>query len=361
MKAIPILSIYLYYVVICFSFCVEVLAGNLSKQIDAEIKCEDSRVETANLGNIRDQGEIGWCYAYTLADFASFYLNMRVSANDIAIKYNHSLKDEPKQILESFYESIKIKEGGNLLFAFELMNSSSEAGFCLESRYWKDVLINPDEDLNALTMRMYGNLAKQVHSDALAGSLQGSFENSQKELSTISRAMKKLRNNMSSNYNQVWNDMTELACRRKRKKIKGIIRGINTDTEKDMVLGMVQLRKQLKKGEIVSISYNAKDISEIKFRDEVLAVATFIGNRILPLNVDSVYNKVTSRPHTSNIVEMKLDKKSRQCMYLLRNTWGTDCKSYAREPQNCDKWGNLWVEETTLLKILYGISYLEHK
>lgn len=49
------------------------------------------------MGEARDQGESGWCFANTTADVASCLVGFRVSSDDIAITYHANARDKVKE------------------------------------------------------------------------------------------------------------------------------------------------------------------------------------------------------------------------------------------------------------------------
>ena len=84
------------------------------------------------LGPIRNQGNIGWCYANGAADLAGFiYLKelkgVQVSAIDIAVAFNH------------FYRNSDIGEGGMGFMAVDL---TALSGLC--PRWVEDKILGPD-------------------------------------------------------------------------------------------------------------------------------------------------------------------------------------------------------------------------
>lgn len=49
-----------------------------------------------SLKDIRDQGDVGWCYAYAAADLLSYKLKKKISAVDLAYIYNQENPDQQK-------------------------------------------------------------------------------------------------------------------------------------------------------------------------------------------------------------------------------------------------------------------------
>ena len=81
---------------------------------DRKKNCSESHVDTSYIGEVRDQSDMGWCYAYALADLLSFHAKKLVSAIDIAVLNNNFSQDALKDRInysrdvESFYDLKKI-------------------------------------------------------------------------------------------------------------------------------------------------------------------------------------------------------------------------------------------------------------
>lgn len=70
-----------------------VLAGT-SVIAQAEVKCHNTDLRSNPvLGSIRNQGPLGWCFAYAAADLYSVALNRRLSPFDIATNYYRDHRD----------------------------------------------------------------------------------------------------------------------------------------------------------------------------------------------------------------------------------------------------------------------------
>jgi hypothetical protein len=75
-----------------FHFFVLVLGIVLSADAFANTPCTPIDLRNESLGEVRNQNNIGWCYAYATADLFAHKFNLtRVSAADIAVTYNHSV------------------------------------------------------------------------------------------------------------------------------------------------------------------------------------------------------------------------------------------------------------------------------
>ena len=61
--------------------------------------------------------------------------------------------------------------------------------------------------------------------------------------------------------------------------------------------------------------------------------------------------------HASTVVGRRFNKKSSECEYLIRNSWGRGCSSYDSS-LDCDQ-GNVWVPKSVLVKGLRKVSYIK--
>lgn len=76
-------------------------------------------------------------------------------------------------------------------------------------------------------------------------------------------------------------------------------------------------------------------------------------------NSTEYYPKETPKEcgnHASLVIGSKFNKTTKRCDFLIRNTWGTGCKSYHSDFK-CEG-GNIWVDQDTLERNTYRIQRL---
>jgi hypothetical protein len=78
--------------------------------------CEPVDLRGPALGAVRDQGAVGWCYAFSVADLLSHHTGVRVSAGALAVNY----------------EGHRARQGG---FAHEVLDQALRNGICPIDRF----------------------------------------------------------------------------------------------------------------------------------------------------------------------------------------------------------------------------------
>lgn len=63
--------------------------------------------------------------------------------------------------------------------------------------------------------------------------------------------------------------------------------------------------------------------------------------------------------HMSVIVGRRANPVTRECRYLVRNSWGAGCSGYTLELQKRCEGGYLWLTREELRQNLYGLTYLD--
>jgi hypothetical protein len=63
-------------------------------------------------------------------------------------------------------------------------------------------------------------------------------------------------------------------------------------------------------------------------------------------------------PHASTVIGRRLNPKTNQCEYLIKNSWGNECPKKSKI--ECID-GNLWVEKDVLKNSLSAVSFISTK
>ncbi|MNJ94880.1 Papain family cysteine protease [compost metagenome] len=265
------------------------------------------------LGPPRNQDSIGWCYAFSGADLLSYKLGKRISAADLAINYNDNwLNNLGKKM--GFGETDF--DGGWEEPA--IAATAKKGGACLEQN-----LRSEDNGYSSL----FNTLTKieetkrgLAKGSACYDSITATYPNLPEKdyvevVEKTSRA-------------EVVRALSDKACgpRIPLNDIK--VEVMTKSAEKNFKT----IDEQLAQGNIVSVAYNVHVL----------------------VDPDDMSGKPN---HASVLVGRKYDKKTRQCQYLIRNSWGRGCGSYS-ESWKCEE-GNVWVSKEALSRGLYGVTYLK--
>lgn len=289
---------------------------------DDKARCAVEKIvenEAVNRSNTRDQRPIGWCYAYAASDLVSFRLNKRVSAAAL-----HSSNRNP--FLQQLSE--KDKSGGHIKEAIEF-SLDFRKGFCLESEVrssefgfsesqnLKDLVLKVEELKNKAKANQPCDMERTLGASPLLSDLK-------KFLPTLEVAQFATQN---------WEQLIASACKNKVQLPKfDIIKQTTAINEAQTVID-----NQLNKNSICGISYS---LSKLVGRTDL-------------------------EDHASVVIGRRWNEKVQQCEYLVRNSWGKNCKFKGRDDLYCDKNkdgtdnGHFWVGEERLKNSLKGATYVE--
>ncbi len=273
------------------------------------------------LGEVRNQGIAGFCFAYAVADLVSFRVGEKISAMDAGVAHFFSTSSD--SILPTW------DEGGETTPTLDGINS---LGWCSEADFPSDEL---PRDLQKGGNGRFKPSFERMESWFRSG--KGSI------MTAVNRVYPHLRRG----------DVDEI--RRASRTTKEFLVGL---TKRNCVSGrrpsafravtvkstlpnggdrlIPSLDAWLNQGEIVAIGY-----SSAEFYSDARLLA------MLEETDDSL--------HASTIVGRRwVDGK---CEYLIRDSFGTDCSIY-RTPEKCEA-GHVWVPEDFIHRNVYEVEILE--
>ncbi len=280
--------------------------------LHAEDNCGTASVNTENMPKNNDQSNLAWCFAWSAADLISFYEARAFSSYDIALKYHNRYPNNDPDV--------KLTELGGSIDSTLVMLQNTPS-LCLE------------KDTN-YTDGNWGELSDLIQS----------FDDDNLDLSQII-CSKKLQSldaikNLSSDILKIIQALprnnrlaaiVEMSCGN-RQKIKD---QYSVSSRKAAYDGpdklMNQLDEILSKNEPVSIGY---DIDQILKQPE---------------------DESAPYPHASTVIGRRLNPKSKQCEYLIKNSWGNSCPKKSKV--ECMD-GNLWVAKEVLKNSLSEVSFM---
>ncbi len=290
--------------------------------------CSDLKLDTSSLGEVRNQGNISWCYAFTASDMLqyTFKTSEKISASDIATNYN---KTRIGKLMDLFLNYGEPHETG---FNKVALIHAMKSGHCPESIFPSEewVKVTHDSEEKVLMTEAMKQI-KDLH--ARRGELTFEnlpfyfkFKNIDKEtFLSVLKSKNKLKN--------FYTELRAKACQNERMnfdhqwKVKMIFRNKNI---------FKRIHSQLDLGRIIGLDYDS---------------------RILE-NAQNQSIKISSL-HTSSIIGRRWNNETNTCQYLIRNSWGDKCERYDQSLE-CQE-GNLWLNESMVFKNMTSIVYMKAK
>jgi hypothetical protein len=319
-----------------------------------QLTCSSVDLRNESLGEVRNQGSIGWCFAYATADLLSYELGEQVSARNVAQNYHH------KREADTAEEFI---EGGSIKAAAD---SSMEFGVCKESdmpsnnkmRYsandssysFKDIFLELERLKEVQEDQITEATIKPVLRPWAFKAYQKLFSNADdykvspvcdtyyllKEIFptiTVDSVRKVIAKNSFDEYTDTLFEELCPTSGRLKQQIPIDEKWIDKDSVDDQFDALDKINALLdgKNGDaqIIGIAYAGKMISK----------------------KDHTYTGVS---HASTIVGRKTDPITGECKYLVRNTWGN---TYKRSLD--DENGNIWVSRDELMENVGAITFVK--
>lgn len=272
---------------------------------------------SAELGPVRDQDSLGWCYAFAVSDLLSYKTKQRISAADIALTFNKNFENDISRVMGAKESSF---EGGTFRSAISL---ATEKGLCLE----KDL---PSEDNANANLETNLNLIDKLR--------RGSDRKNALACAEVRNAAKALFPNLDFDDvrkialttvdKDIVQKMADKSCQ-KRIKVDTQVESVSSWDSEEIAQG---IDKNLDKTNPVAIAYDADVLSFPKAK--------------------------YGRPNHGSIISgRRFNEKTGQCEYLLRNSWGRGCFSYHHEYE-C-KEGQVWIPKPSLIKATANVTSIK--
>lgn len=298
---------------------------------EAECTSVDLR---AQVGPIRNQGNIGWCFANAGADLMGYEFSKelggkQVSAIHVAMSFNTTL-----------YRNA-FDEGGS---AFGALHTYllTEDRVCLQTV--EDELMNrglqiPIKSKLEAISQLKKSYDLQTQNPKAWDQFYQQWSNLKKHNSLIfSMGDTKLMNLLeTSSEHQLPMRIADTLCAKQSVPVK-------VKSRIEMLSPWMPLTNQ---NDLVD------KIDQQLTRKNILGLAYYASFMTTPDG--AIYS---DSKHMSVLVGRKWNQESRQCEYLIRNSWGESCNSYTNPilKGKCEK-GNVWMPEDALKKIMFGITY----
>lgn len=289
-------------------------------------QCTSLDLRNPTLGQVRNQGKISWCYAFTASDMLGYAFDepSRISAADLALSYNSSFLG---RVIDTFTSHGTPHETG---FTKTALNRAMKEGFCPEevfpSEVWVKVTGDREEKIPMPeAMKEINHLHEKRHELSSSNlPFYYKFKNIGRAEFLSLLQTKKLRNFYSSLRHEACQD--DRISFPVRWKVKMAFRHRK-------IFG--RINQQLALGRLIGLDYDA---------------------RILD-NKDHHGVKL-SELHTSSMVGRRWNDEKNSCEYLIRNSYGESCSRYD-ESYECQE-GHLWLSESQVYGSMISVVYMLH-
>lgn len=119
--------------------------------------CGADKDLSAGFPKIRDQTNIGWCYAFAAADLASYHIGAKVSAADIATQFSVlnpvlDFTSEKDKLNPKAFHQTGLEEGGYVEDALKIIVQN---GVCLEKDFPSEALHSKNQNKSARLKYIY--------------------------------------------------------------------------------------------------------------------------------------------------------------------------------------------------------------
>lgn len=355
---------------LAFMFLLPFLLFSFARAGNTKQSCEDVNY-ASEMGPVRDQGNMGWCYANASADLLGYYLGVQmtepISAIQMALVYNYLDQDsalfEGGIVVHTLRNILKPQISSNLVV--EQINR----GYCpLSLEDWavkagkkmtlKDKLYRLSNLHKLYRDGVYDPVKKQAFADQIKmlkeeGSVVGMVD--QVKLYDIFEKTK-------FNEKDFFLYFADLICGNKRK--------YNNDPQVKVVHRSAEQIMYEKAPSGASVEVTVKNDlfkeMDVLLKDKNIFAINYYSGFLQ----DSSENPALGEFHTSVVVGRRW--VNNQCQYLIRNSWGSACKEpvksgdkvilgnkYSKHVAECVE-GNVWVEQKKLSTYLDSITYINY-
>jgi len=335
------------------------LASSVNLAFAAEQSCDHLDLRP-QMGAPWDQGDTGWCYAFTAAQLVSFKLQKKISAFDLALQANFSSLEELKKLEDPRIQSyLKINA--------DIFDQIQETRSLESERLRSSKILTPSGFLEVGGEEHHAILMANTKGFCLENSLP-SQENAMKK--TFSIAQKKW---LKSEQNRKSADL-------QTPQILGILKDPRAKRAAKALLDEADLRcgPRLKLANpLLPVSIlAAEDAAGLKRTFPTQKALTWNRNRMFshinqalnegrPVTIGYDAHEVQDTPndgesgeHSSLIVARK--KMKGTCYYFVRDSYGKSCDQYQTKfKSRCEEaQGGIWVKDTDLNSI-YSVIQLK--
>jgi hypothetical protein len=333
----------------------------------------------------RHQDTIGWCYAYTAADLLSYKTGKTISAIDVANAYNNvgtfAMLDRLVGVKESELEGGLIANAASAaldrglcpeeklpsIYSAKISTKGDphKSGSYLASLLPKDVYYYTTEGRENTNIRPY-HVADFLHTlDKIKASIvrpDGEEEFFLKKEEYFRVAEEKFHldtcrtsENFSDAVKYFFPGMSS------EELMKILLLASNGEFINDIVT--TGCPERFKPEKEIEIDYTScfwpwnSCASILRKVDEQLEKGSIAGIIYTGTTLTDRYLYEVSSLHASTVVGRRFNEKTKDCEYLIRNSWGDGCENY--DPSyDCDQ-GHIWMPERYLEQAVWSATYVK--
>lgn len=341
-----------------YGFAAEVTAAD-----PKALECSEMD-ESENLGPVRNQMDVGWCFANTGADllqnaYPEELANVQVSSSFVALQYFFNEVYLKTQKAESVFGS-----GGHVKTAIQNIVDNYRDQICLQTIDDKFIHSGLKRSLSEKL-----DFFKDLYNDyqLFYKSTDETFKEKQKNALRSTKDMLIQAKSFLSDYNEK-EIIDALRAPTLDLSVMAII-----DIVCDKTAKAVKSKVQFKNYYIGGMNGEFWDSLNQVYMSEKFSVSEEINKSLarkkivgITYNIENVLSNKTQRgPHASAVVGRKYDPKEKKCYFKIRNSWGSDCEQYDEKENkyvdiyepglNCKK-GNFWLSEDQVNDWVYDIT-----
>lgn len=310
-----------------FLFSVELKA--FMAGADSPKNCPTVPSMSKQMGPIRNQEDLGWCYAFVAADLVGYKLKKNISAADIAVVYNAAHPDYGLQDLTYWIQGLanpKPLSGGFVASAYSA--SIDHGGFCTED------IIKSEAFSGDSTKKVFSALITYLNKENLS---EANRLMAQKIFPKAPNLLKLEKVEGTIAYQM--KELTKLAC--KGKRIIPNSKPVQFDMDADNLSAQTLVNtvdRELSIKNPVGFTYELRSIKNKSSNPSIWSTEVI---------------------HESIITGRFYNKKIKACVYEVRNSWGPNgCKTF-KYPKSCRK-GYYWITRNQLRNMIRRIEYLQN-
>lgn len=314
----------LYYAILCLLFSVLTALISTPALADDPTSCGFID-ESINLGPVRDQFDVGWCFANTAADvlkhaYLGDFGDSQVSSTFVALNYFFTKEFKDKKNINSIFNN-----SGVAVQAIEYIANNPGRPICLQTvddkMHQRSTNMSLAQKLDFFREQYndYQIYIKETNPELRNKALRSLLQNQQKIIQTkgfLSLFDENILLNALAEptLDEAVMSLLNVACEKESKSITHTIKFNNyfTSTRNSQVV------------DASNSTYMPKDFSYLDKINKALDNKKIIGFVYKMETV--VADKNQKGVHVSSIIGRQYNDKEKKCYYKVRNSWGTNCR-----------------------------------